>query len=734
MIQCLKLDWHNCYGIKCLNHEFDFSEGNHIHLVYAPNGTMKTSFAKTMKYLSGQDKTKPHDQLHENEIAKYSIIIDKEQVQKDNLFVINGDDDIDSSASFVNFLASTELKNKYDEIYKKLMKEKDALMSKLKSCSESTDCEKEIIGTFAQDNNDSIFSILERLNSKVKDGLQLFKFKYNDVFDKNGAVADFILKNKDDLQDYITNYGNLLETSKFYRSVDGHTFGTYQANQLLDNVSDGNYFGVKHKMILQDGTEINTHEELQQIMANEQDKVINDEGLRKKFKKITDAIHKNKELRGFEFVIEQHPEWIPELVDYEEFRKKVWLGYLANNEIKPLFDSYIQVYNDNKHELFSVLSQASKQQEKWKGIIALYNKRFDVPFTIEIENQIDIILKQKAAKLQFIYKEENSQILDKKKLFEILSRGEKRAFIILQFLFEVESRKTVDHDTVYVMDDIADSFDYQNKYAIIEYIKDIAESRSNKFYLIILTHNFDFYRTVSSRLNINQAHLWMVERARNGEIELKKGQYKGNVFINVFVGHDDDDKKFICMIPFVRNLIEYTKGDNSPEYNLLTSCLHIKTETKDITEEQILDIIKDYTKGKGVKRIKTSNKIYNLIISTADNIVKEDNPNSILIENKIVLSIAIRLLAEQYMYNKILLATGNDRECLKTNKCQTGIWTDIYKKSCPNDDNKGIIECVNMITPELIHLNSFMYEPLIDMSIYQLMVLYKDCKQKLILA
>ncbi len=47
----IKIDWEYCYGIKSLKHEFSFSEGKHSHLIYAPNGTMKTSFAKTMKYL-----------------------------------------------------------------------------------------------------------------------------------------------------------------------------------------------------------------------------------------------------------------------------------------------------------------------------------------------------------------------------------------------------------------------------------------------------------------------------------------------------------------------------------------------------------------------------------------------------------------------------------------------------------------------------------------------------------
>ena len=46
MISKLKIDWKNCYGIKEFCHEFQFTPEKQIHLVYAPNGSMKTSFAK----------------------------------------------------------------------------------------------------------------------------------------------------------------------------------------------------------------------------------------------------------------------------------------------------------------------------------------------------------------------------------------------------------------------------------------------------------------------------------------------------------------------------------------------------------------------------------------------------------------------------------------------------------------------------------------------------------------
>lgn len=184
------------------------------------------------------------------------------------------------------------------------------------------------------------------------------------------------------------------------------------------------------------------------------------------------------------------------------------------------------------------------------------------------------------------------------------------------------------------------------------------------------------------------------------------------------------------MIPYVRNLIEYTKGDEDTDYLKLTSCLHIKSDTYNITEEDVINVIKQYTHGKPMRRVSSSEKIRDTIMNTADAIAAEENPNPVLIQNKIALSIAIRLLAEQYLHDK-LIESGKTEEELSVSGTQTGKWTGMYKMALPNDEHKSIIEKVNMMTPELIHVNSFMFEPIIDMSISHLISLYKQCRDEL---
>ena len=92
-------------------------------------------------------------------------------------------------------------------------------------------------------------------------------------------------------------------------------------------------------------------------------------------------------------------------------------------------------------------------------------------------------------------------------------------------------------------------------------------------------------------------------------------------------------------------------------------------------------------------------------------------------ENKIVLSIAIRIVAEQFMVKKI-----NDTHFVESiDSNQTPKLLKRFKELFYSDLVQiEIIQRVILMTPENIHLNSFMYEPIMDMSDEHLRKLYSD--------
>jgi len=713
----LDIKLENCYGIGTLEHGFDFTKSN-SYLIYAPNGSMKSSFARTFTDISRNDKKIiPCDRIYEDRKTSYIVQVDNAPIDPEKILVIDPDDNtFDASKKISSFIASKDLKNKYDSVYSELNEKKIEFIKKLKSISQSTDCETEFIDTFNTERQ-GFYESIESIINQIDKNFPRYRFRYNDVFDKKGNVKKFLDKNQVSLNSYITNYEDLLSKSKFFKKSE-NSFGTYQANEIIKSTEDNSFFDAGHRLQLEGNIDIDSIDKLKELVEGEITSIVNDPKLKEAFDKVDRAIGANNELRAFKKVIEKDNLLLVQLDDYENMKRNVWLSYLSElkSETKELFN----FYNTKRNDLESIINEAKKEFAIWKDIISKFNSRFFVPFKVLLTNQEDIILKQETPNLAFQYFDRKDEPIfkDKETLLKILSKGEQRAYFILQLLFDVESRRLNLHSLL-IFDDIADSFDYKNKYAIIEYIKDLHQS--NNFKILILTHNFDFYRTISSRLDLKEA-VYMVQRDHERKITFLNGQYRNDVF-KYFLSKITDPKIFISLITFVRNLVEYSLGDSCTKYKNLTSCLHLKSDSNNIKASDILEIYKSTISAAKSTSISFGEKnIIDLILETANSIAQERNIDEILLENKIVLSIAIRLIAEKFMISKL---PEFDLTTIDSN--QTRALFNEYSNEI-KDNNFIILDKVNLMTPENIHMNAFMYEPLIDMSIDHLKSLYAEVK------
>lgn len=324
-------------------------------------------------------------------------------------------------------------------------------------------------------------------------------------------------------------------------------------------------------------------------------------------------------------------------------------------------------------------------------------------------------------------------LVGKDELMKSLSMGEKRAMYLLYILFDIEiiKEKATQGSGKYliIVDDIADSFDYKNKYAIIEYLSDISEN--NHIDLLILTHNFDFYRTVVSRIGINRDNCYIVQKKENEELEMTNFSYLKDYFSKGIVNEiktgniNNDIKKIklIASIPFYRNLTEYMVLET--ETLNLTCLLHLKSNPIDTSTLKLSDIwnlIPTSLKSGFNNLFSTDNdeNYLDLIKRLAINICNSPI-EKVILENKILLSIAIRLELEKFL-KQVLIDNSISLEC---NGVQTRIWSERSKQFLTKEQIK-IVDEVNLMTPESIHLNSFMYEPIIDMSDWSLKELYKN--------
>ncbi|WRC74294.1 hypothetical protein E5K93_07530 [Helicobacter pylori] len=696
----LKINIENCYGIGKIKEIFlNFSQAN-SYLLYAQNGVFKTSFAKSLTDLINNEM--PKDNFYLKRESKIKIEFNGNRISKENVAVFHSyDEKFSSEDSVTTFMAKPELKQRYDNILSELEKEKKALLKSLKS---GFNYEKEIETI----KNKSFYEILNNHLTEIENSEEHYFFKYHDIFDKLGKVKDFVNKHRDLIEQYFNKYKELLSISKIFKHTEVGDFGTNHANDLKKALENDRFFKANHSLMIA-GEQIKDYNKLSEIFEEEKNKILNNENIKNSFANIEKVINANKELKAFKDAISRDNTLLIELLNYDSFREKVLFSYLkqAIQNVRSL----VELYREKKPEIEKIIKQANKDQKEWESVIKIFNQRFLVPFKVKLQNQKDILLNKDAAQFRFIFFDDNQDMnVQKEDLQKHLSTGEKRALYILQILFEIEARKRSDETQLLVFDDISDSFDYKNKYAIIEYLNDLQECRQFKF--LVMTHNFDFYRTLASRLNIPREQIKMIRKNDAREIIFENGGYLKSVI--KCIRDSEKDKDFFALIPFVRNLIEYTsfQADKNNNYLKLTSCLHMKKDTKDI---QIQDISKIFDSVFGTERKKKkieedNSKLYfETIYNIAEKIYNDKNHDHIELQNKIIFSIVIRLKVEEWMLNKL------NQEFESTNN-QTRELYDAIKKEL-SDDEKRIIQKVLMITPENIHINSFMFEPILDISL-----------------
>ncbi len=564
----------NCYGIGKMKEILNFSQAN-SYLLYAQNGVFKTSFAKSLTDLINSEM--PKDNFYPNRESKIEIEFNGNRISKENVAVFHSyDEKFSSEDSVTNFMAKSELKQRYDNILSELEKEKKALLKSLKSSFDSVfDYEKEIETIFK---NNSFYEILDNHLTDIENSEEHYSFKYHDIFDKLGKVKDFVNENRDLIEQYFKKYKELFSLSKVFKHTEVGDFGTNHANDLKKALENDRFFKANHSLMIA-GEEIKDYNKLSEIFEEEKNKILNNKSLKNSFANIEKVINANKELRAFKDAISGDNTLLIELLNYDSFREKVLFSYLKQS-IQNV-RSLVGLYREKKPEIEEIIKQANKDQKEWESVIKIFNQRFLVPFKVELQNQKDILLNEETAQFGFIFSDGNQDVnVQKEDLQKHLSGGEKRALYILQILFEIEARKRSDKLQLLVFDDISDSFDYKNKHAIIEYLNDLQEC--GQFKLLVMTHNFDFYRTLASRLGIPREQIKMIRKNDAREIIFENGGY-----LKDFVKHIKDsqeDKDFFALIPFVRNLIEYTRpqADKDNDYIKLTNCLHMKKDTETI--------------------------------------------------------------------------------------------------------------------------------------------------------
>jgi hypothetical protein len=349
--------------------------------------------------------------------------------------------------------------------------------------------------------------------------------EYDKIFDDRVLSAIDSKDVRGAIEEYVKRYNELLAASIFFKKG---TFDYYNAVEIASSLAKNGFFNASHTVRLNsqgESVEIKTQRELETVISREKDAILKDAKLRKKFDDVAKALAKNATLREFRAYMLDQEAYLSQLNNVPKFKEDVLKSYL-----KVYHDLYLDLMN--KHDAAEkrareIEEAAAKQRTQWENVIAIFNERFVVPFKLEAKNRTAVMLGEAPiVELGFTYHDDKeSADIEKDALLFALSTGEKKALYILNVIFEVETRKKNNQETLIVIDDIADSFDYQNKYAIIQYLKDISEDGNGLFKQIIMTHNFEFFRTIEKSVRWLQSMPHGFEELQGGRFAFESDRY-----------------------------------------------------------------------------------------------------------------------------------------------------------------------------------------------------------------
>jgi energy-coupling factor transporter ATP-binding protein EcfA2 len=672
---------------------------------------MKTSFANTFQAIEKGDV--PKDRIH-NKPSVYDIEIDESPINKNCICVVKSFENISTTENQSRLLVDPDSKEEYDNIYRDIHDKKQRLIIDLNRISgiKKEDIERALLTDFEADN------FYELLAEIVEDfsGADYKHLKYSELF--NADVVEFLKKPnvQADIQEYVTEYNKLLDESTIFSKG---VFNPTKAENVINALKDANFFPAGHTVKLSGiEKEFNDYETLRARLIEERKAILENP----KLLSIEQQIKKVAVIKFQEKLESEH--FTVELSDLSQFKRNVWRSYLIDK--KMIVDELVVTFESGKKRLQEIEELASGQITTWDKVIETFNDRFFVPFKAFVSNKQGTVLGKSIPLITFKFLDEitgeevelTETELERR---DVLSQGEKRAMYLMNIIFKLEDHKTSGESKLYIIDDIADSFDYKNKYAIIQYLEEISESLNSK--QIILTHNYDFFRTIQSRIltkTHRRSNSFIADKIDGEVILMGNGN---NVQVNPFQEWIKDLGNAECLLaslPFVRNLMEFKGRLFEDKFTLLTALLHEKPTSSSITIADIRPIFNETLSRDCEGWIDTEN-IVALFENAWSNIIQEPTIAGMDLRKKVILSIGIRVQAERYMLSKI-----TDLSLIRKN--QTAILFKRFKSEfqVTNGEEVKILDKVNLITPENIHLNSFMFEPILDLSMDHLKQLYSD--------
>ena len=675
-MKSIQIEIKNGYGIVDFKHDFKYEDdknGNYCHFygLYAQNGTMKSSFAKTLSNYSKGEAVA--DEIYQVSGSCTVSGIDPENILSYPSY--GGRVYLSDNAAYL--VANQEAKDVYTKASKDVIEAFNKLKSKVSEVTKTKDggdeaiiedyyrrfvTKEEVVSITLP----AVITLLKANLPEIKKGKIQFCDVSLNVFNSSN-FKKFITKEKyRGLFDRLVKaYDEMRASPTYYREG----FDSSSAHTLIKALEKSKYFNAKHEVVLKDGEDkrtknINNKEELENYLKTDFDRII------EKYPDPGDALKKliedfsvgtNGEARR---IIEDKSrrDILLFMGDEDRFYKNMWFGYLSGciEEIENL----LKVNDESKSKIEEALKNADNADTDWQDVIDIFNDRFSsLPYRIDIANKKDAIVEDLISPIfefkfrnprnpSMPYRERPDNSGQLSMLGRVLSNGERKALYLLNIIFDVKKKLKDGVDTLLVLDDVVESFDYRNKYTFFEYLQELA-SQNNHLYIISLTHNFDFFRLVYEKLYPkNEEQFRLVISDENNNLSAEE-MFDPRVFGNYKKDAATDKSAWVTMIPFARNIVEFQHG-KTQQYKELTRALH--TMISNVTVGDIQQYLQSIISVTGTPFDESLN-IHEAIILYAKE-VAADTSDGFSLKDNLVLAIGTRLCYQSNIRRRL-------QECCK---------------------------------------------------------------------
>lgn len=683
----------NCFGIKKM--EIDYKDCLYQNSIYSSNGIFKTSFAKVFKCIGNGEIESIKDRICEKK-SKIELLDENDNIinlseLKNRIIVFSreleeNDQKILENKDIAKLAISNEQKARYQEIENTIYDIENKLNS---ICLEAKIKEEELLEVLGINSSNIV--------SNLKELCGLFStYKEIDIsnidikkINKKPYIQIDSEEFKKDISSYIEIVNDCMQNSGFDEG-----FNILNYKELMNELKKTDYISKeKGRGLIFKNNQYYDFAKFEESVEDEIKKINSDKEVISRSKKLVKDLGESQEAVLIQRNIINDNNYLKAVVSG---RKNILLNYLNKKGFD--FDRNTTIINDIYDKYIDLVKDINESKNEFENAKEIFVERFKPIFEIEIQNLESSLSGVSLPTIVFKHKSNINKSMKENEIKEILSSGEKTTLRIIGFIAEYLTKK--EEDIIIILDDVIETFDYSNRYAFIEYIKEIVDEDKC---VIILTHNFDFYRTL--KIKVGNLDNLSVYRKQDETVKLYK---PGHINIEEVV-NTNNINSFISSIPFVREAQKIIGADTTK----LVKCLHYQKETKTITFNEI------YSEFNSKGKIEYGEELYfDKLLELAKKISNSQLDNYD-IKNKTILSIACRLLIEE----KIV---GNDFS--KLDGIGLNQTSQLRER---NKDKFGkeflqILDRVLLSTADYIHVNSFMYEPLIDIDSNYLQALYKD--------